>query len=296
MKEIQVTIGGQPNQYTIPEAKAMGVNRWKGWTCNVGVDSLYIDFDGQVWRGPCRVGGPLGHMISNWDQSPPDVIDCTRETCDCGTGIKLHKNSAEGHVMPLQEQRMQIQWDLGRRCNLDCSYCWPSSHNKTDEWLSFAVLKVVVDKVLGLTPEPVQFNFAGGEPTLHPEFVDLVTYITELDHAVHVQTNGTFRKVDAIALSAMAQISISVHFEVPSILPKVLRNIETLVTLEAPPEVKMMVPPGGFFAVSTFEAQLRAIPNISTIKLIASPLRDPVTNELMKYTEQELSWFGDREL
>ena len=181
MKTVAIHKGVDVNFYTVSEIKAQGLNRWKGWSCEVGVRTLYIDFDGNMWRGPCRVGDKIGHMLSDWTPPEGDVV-CTRDTCDCGTGIKLRKHADThiGWVRPVYEQPVQIQWDLTRRCNFDCSYCWPTSHNKTDEYVPGEVLKLVVEKISKLSGSEKQFNFAGGEPTLHPDFEDLCVHIHTL--------------------------------------------------------------------------------------------------------------------
>jgi len=97
-----------------------------------------------------------------------------------------------------------VQWDLSRRCNYDCSYCWPTSHNKTDPWIHVDILKIAVDRIEKRQEGKMQFNFAGGEPTLHRGFLELCTYIREKGHHIHVQTNGTMNVIKARKL-AMAK-------------------------------------------------------------------------------------------
>ncbi len=284
-------------EYTVSEIKAKGHNRFEGWMCNVGTDCMYIDFDGMVWNGPCRVGGQLGHMLTDW-QLPKEMLTCTNQTCDCGTGIKLPKHSYPARLDPIEPQLFSVQWDLGRRCNFDCSYCWPTSHNKTESWVPVEVLKKVVDKICERREGKMQFNFAGGEPTLHPQFMQLCMYLWERDHNIHVQTNGTMSEIKARLLASVAEISISVHFEFVS-LEKLIRNITAI--LEVPNhglEIKMMVTPNVWDdgQVEYFENKLKTIPNIETARIIRSPLRDPVSNNLMAYSSAEVEFFGDVKL
>jgi organic radical activating enzyme len=299
MKEIRITKPHDNHQtvteHTIAEIKAKGLNRFMGWACTVGLECLYIDFDGMVWRGPCRVGGPLGHMLTDW-QLPETMAKCTRQTCDCGTGIKLVKFSPDYRADPIEEQVFNVQWDLGRRCNYDCSYCWPSSHNKTDTWLPFKALKKVVDKIFENYEGKMQFNFAGGEPTLHPEFLELCTYIWEKGHNIHVQTNGTMNVIKARKLANIAEISISVHFEFVN-YEKLINNIRAILSAGNRLEVKMMIDSTNksFYAALDFKRYLENIPHIQLARVIMSPLRDPVTNDLMNYTEWQRGHFGDVE-
>ena len=305
MKDIKLTKtfdnGRVDEDYTVAEMKANGFNLFQDWTCMVGMDCIYIDFDGMVWRGPCRVGGKLGHMLSDWEK-PVTPVECTRWTCDCGTGIKLTKwQENERHdevyrVVPIEEQLFNVQWDLGRRCNYDCSYCWPSSHNKTDPWVPLSALKKVVDKIGKQYDGKMQFNFAGGEPTLHPEFLELCTYIWERGHHIHVQTNGTMNVIKARKLANLAEISISVHFEFAN-YEKLSNNIRAILSVGNPLEIKMMVNASNksYYAALDFKRYLDTIPHINRARVIMTPLRDPESNELMGYTKEILERFGDVE-
>lgn len=274
--------------------KANGLNLFRDWTCTVGTNCIYIDFDGMVWRGPCRVGGKLGHMLTDW-QLPNKTVECTKWSCDCGTGIKLPKYFAASYsVVPIELQVFNVQWDLGRRCNYDCSYCWPTSHNKTDKWAPIEVLKRVVDKIGEQHTGKMQFNFAGGEPTLHPEFIELCTYIWEKGHHVHVQTNGTMNVIKARQLANVAELSISVHFEFAN-YEKLINNIRAILSAGGKLEIKMMVDATNksFYAARDFKRHLESIPFLKSARVIMSPLRDPTTNDLMGYTPEQIEKFGD---
>jgi uncharacterized radical SAM superfamily Fe-S cluster-containing enzyme len=305
MKDVKITKtfdnGEVINEYTVAEMKAEGFNKFMDWTCTVGTNSLYIDFDGAVWRGPCRVGRPLGHMLGDW-KLPEEPITCTRWTCDCGTSIKLSKwQNNKRHeemyrVEPIEPQVFNVQWDLSRRCNYDCSYCWPSSHNKTDVWVPIDVLRRVVDKICARHDGKMQFNFAGGEPTLHPEFLELCTYIRERGHHIHVQTNGTMNVIKARKLANVAEISISVHFEFAN-YEKLTNNIRAILSAGNRLEIKMMIDATGksYYAALDFKRYLESVPYIEKARVIMSPLRDPESNELMGYTKEILGRFGDVE-
>ena len=295
MKEIIYSLGDDDSsiELSVAEVKAQGLNHWYGWDCTVGMNSLYIDFDGRVWRGPCRVGGPIGHIrVGDW-VIPRQMVKCTRRTCDCGTGIKLLKMNFPKTVVPMQPQAFQVQWDLGRRCNFDCSYCWPDSHNKTDEWVPFPVMEKTIDRVFEqVQHSQIQFNFAGGEPTLHPNFTLVCTHIRSRGGHTHIQTNGTMSLDRARILARLAEISISVHFEQAN-PEKLCRNIEAILGQWGKLEVKMMVTPDSFQKMHDFKERLSRIPCISRARVIVSPLRDPVTNHLMDYTDEQKEEFGD---
>jgi organic radical activating enzyme len=56
-------------------------NRWNGWNCNAGVESLAIKADGQVYRAICRQGGLLGSIFDSSIALPRSPIRCGVEVC-----------------------------------------------------------------------------------------------------------------------------------------------------------------------------------------------------------------------
>jgi hypothetical protein len=67
------------------------LNQYKGWTCNAGIESLMINWDGEVHRATCRVGGSLGNVYNGTFVTPSDPIVCDRNFCTCASDIPLTK-------------------------------------------------------------------------------------------------------------------------------------------------------------------------------------------------------------
>lgn len=72
------------------ELKANGLNTWHGWQCYIGIDSLYVQHTGEVYRGECVLGDKLGDIGSeiNWPTRP---FVCTATLCNCGTDMMVRK-------------------------------------------------------------------------------------------------------------------------------------------------------------------------------------------------------------
>jgi MoaA/NifB/PqqE/SkfB family radical SAM enzyme len=66
-------------------------NNFKGWTCNAGIESLMINWDGEVYRATCRVGSSLGNIYQDNFVMPVDPVICTRDWCTCAADIPLSK-------------------------------------------------------------------------------------------------------------------------------------------------------------------------------------------------------------
>ena len=74
-----------PNEFIL-----RGMNRWRGYQCNVGLESLRVRGNGQVMRGVCGVGGVIGYLGEDIDL-PSDPIRCTRDYCSCLADILIRK-------------------------------------------------------------------------------------------------------------------------------------------------------------------------------------------------------------
>ena len=72
------------------ELRATSQHQFQGWTCWAGVDSLFVDFDGRVYRGWCQDGGAVGHINSMVDfLQDPHV--CGKKWCECNFDMPVRK-------------------------------------------------------------------------------------------------------------------------------------------------------------------------------------------------------------
>jgi len=71
------------------------MNNFKGWTCNAGLESLMINWDGEVYRATCRVGDSIGNIYSEDFNIPTKPIVCTRNWCTCEADIPLTKEDVQ---------------------------------------------------------------------------------------------------------------------------------------------------------------------------------------------------------
>ena len=92
-----------------------------------------------------------------------------------------------------------ILLDLAGRCNLDCVYCrrfspwnkkyWEGQHPELFGFLDFGVIKNVLSEAKEMGVETVLL-VGGGEPTLHPKFLEIIDLIKELNMTFNFSTNG----------------------------------------------------------------------------------------------------------
>jgi len=107
---------------------------------------------------------------------------------------------------------IKIEWNLGKRCNYDCSYCPSEIHDNTSPHTDIDVLKATIDKLTSLD-KPIRLSFTGGEPTVHPKFSELIKYARHKGiQWISVTTNGTL-PYEFYASLPVDQYVFSLHLE-----------------------------------------------------------------------------------
>ena len=104
-----------------------------------------------------------------------------------------------------------VDWYIGKRCNFDCSYCVEYLHDYTSPHVPYENMIKLVDLIYENHKDNVLWSLTGGEPTIHPRFLDLCQYIKHKgSRYTSVTTNGSrtldyhkqlFEYVDGITLS-----------------------------------------------------------------------------------------------
>ncbi|HTZ91210.1 MAG TPA: mycofactocin radical SAM maturase [Streptosporangiaceae bacterium] len=97
--------------------------------------------------------------------------------------------------MPLTEQfkfgldaPICLTWELTYACNLSCVHCLSSSGRRDPRELTTAECKRVIDELERM--QVFYVNIGGGEPTVRPDFWELVDYATAHHVGVKFSTNG----------------------------------------------------------------------------------------------------------
>src|SRR5271154_4744236 len=104
-----------------------------------------------------------------------------------------------------------LTWELTYACNLSCVHCLSSSGRRDPGELSTAECKAVIDTLERM--QVFYVNIGGGEPTVRPDFWELVDYATAHHVGVKFSTNGV--RIDAavarrLAASDYVDVQISV--------------------------------------------------------------------------------------
>jgi len=81
-----------------------------------------------------------------------------------------------------------LTWELTYACNLACVHCLSSSGRRDPRELSTAEAKGVVDELQKM--QVFYVNIGGGEPTVRPDFWELLDYAIDHQVGVKFSTNG----------------------------------------------------------------------------------------------------------
>lgn len=110
------------------------------------------------------------------------------------------------------QDSIKIEWNIGKRCNYDCSYCPSVIHDNHSPHTDIDTLKAAVDKLCDLE-KPIRLSLTGGEPCVHPRIEELIEYIKSKGFWLSITTNGTRKPQWYISQELVDQWVFSLHFE-----------------------------------------------------------------------------------
>ncbi|MDD0854361.1 radical SAM protein [Halobacteriovorax sp. GB3] len=84
-----------------------------------------------------------------------------------------------GHGSP-----MIINWELVSHCQFKCSYCYYDPFESNTDYES---LQKIIQKKISNIDQPFVINLIGGEPTLHPNFSKIVSFLQDLEKCTEIR-------------------------------------------------------------------------------------------------------------
>ncbi len=188
--------------------------------CLAVIDAKIDDYNGMVFMDKrCAEHGPYRELISTDTKFYNLIIsrDLSRRkpvsnpikgkqaACPNGCGV------CSEHL----SQPLMMNIDLTNRCNLNCPFCFANA-NKRGEVVELSIEQVremvntacSVDKV-----QPTCFQFTGGEPTIHPQFLEALAEAKKRKFSqVQVATNGIRFAEDADLAVQAGQAGMNVAY------------------------------------------------------------------------------------
>jgi len=322
---------GTWRDFSTDEIVGQRLNYYKGWHCGVGVENLFIDSDGMVHGANCRVGGKLGNVFDDF-AIPTHWSTCDLPTCSCGSDLFIPKSRTPDLAKLLRRTQdlatevgkrdyqlrdiaalerthassvKQVFWEIGRRCNFDCSYCSPKIHNNFEAHKSLDELmsatQRIQDKFIG--QGRCNFIISGGEPTANSAFLDWCRYINSCGYHLSMHSNGSRRPEYYSELINYGDLNLSAHYEFWN-QDRFLEVVNAVTQQKFSKhnrgvghlEIKLMMKPGTTDDTLAFEDRLKAIPNFTNYCTWAIvPVRDNEDRHLLDgYSNSDFELFGDR--
>lgn len=283
--------------------------------------------------------GLLGSIYTDW-QAPEQWLICPYSSCGCGADVILSKARTADAVERLSVTNLgavgqewgirveheveptgmemnfpivhQILWDITRRCNYDCSYCWPSVHNNVEPHHAYDKILQTINKAVDTWAEgdEIRWNFGGGEPTMHPQFMEILEHLSAKKQWVLVTTNGArSSKFWRQAVQHINSINMSAHFGSMDLYPgneqRFIDNCKLIIDHHKTTnkdhwlEIKLMTPPGMLDRATEFRNKIVDMGldelgangrQIGAISLV--PIRDiSDASQLVDYSNNELEYF-----
>ena len=191
------------------------------------------------------------------------------------------------------QDSIKIEWNLGKRCNYDCSYCPAAIHDNTSPHTDIEILKKAIDQ-LSTLGKPVRLSFTGGEPCVHPKFQELVTYARFKGiHWISVTTNGT-RPYEFYRILPVNQYVFSIHLEYDW-----MRVVNTITKLSDETTFKLI---GQVMAHHDYMSHAKIVKGMLDQQTIPNTVRrirwtegDHDLFDDMRYHPDDLNWIKDQD-
>jgi mycofactocin radical SAM maturase len=111
-----------------------------------------------------------------------------------------------------------LTWELTYACNLACVHCLSSSGRRDPRELSTAQCEAVIDELQRM--QVFYVNVGGGEPTVRPDFWQLLSYAVDHQVGVKFSTNGikiTPERAQWLAATDYVDVQVSLDGATPEV-------------------------------------------------------------------------------
>ena len=120
------------------------------------------------------------------------------------------------HSSKKYKQWARVEWNLGRRCNFDCSYCGADLHDNTSKHMPIEKFEYAIKSIREFySDKQIRMSLTGGEPFVHPRIIDILKLFPKYGvEEVSTITNGSLPlKKYQQALEYINNLIFSWHFE-----------------------------------------------------------------------------------
>ena len=210
-----------------------------------------IDFLEELNKEGFIVAGKSAEEIEKQDAGFTYNVDCPKTSA-----MRILNQDLDSSMKPSDELMTDYfrehptifgaHFEVTSCCNEKCIHCYQPRHKP--QHIELALAKDIIAQLQDMGT--VSMTFSGGEPFLHPEFLNLLQSARKNDFMVNILSNGTL--IDAEAIKVMKEININmiqisvysmdanIHDSITQIsgsLKKTIQNVELLIANDIPVQI-----------------------------------------------------------
>lgn len=208
----------------------------------------------------------------------------------------------QGTFESFYDTPIEVNWPITDMCNYRCSYCFGQRPIEKERFSSLKQIEVAVSNIAKLRHNRIMVTLAGGEPTLHPYFYDILRLLKEnLQErlkTVLIITNGSrnqelYEQIAALGEEINIKVEISIHTEYVNMdhIVNLIKMMSPKINLEFP----LMFNPEKRETVHKIFNELLELRKNNPFHLIVQTLRQPPNFDVLdcRYTEDDFRWQRD---
>ncbi|MCX6552214.1 MAG: radical SAM protein [Acidobacteria bacterium] len=142
------------------------------------------------------------------------IPDSLATTADLRRGDELWAEATRDGVIVRSDSLRKVYVEATGQCNMQCTMCSRQTWAADSGHMTAACYDQLLSGLPDAPPDRVTLAFGGfGEPTLHPEFLDMVDLARKAQIRVEIITNGTTITAELaqdLASLGVAQVTVSV--------------------------------------------------------------------------------------
>lgn len=199
-----------------------------------------------------------------------------------------------GAVAGIERDELCVMWSLTDGCNYRCPYCWCRKTFK--HFSTLQQLLTGFDTLLALNRPRYQITLYGGEPTYHPDCLELIDYIVRnnTDDRIDLRliTNGSrdakyFQKLCAIVPEGRFKIIFSLH-QLETDIKNFINNIKICASHGIQIGINFVLPAGMLQKAREYADALADVLQNPEIKLNVDIVFDERGNRQSKLSDEEI--------
>jgi len=170
------------------------------------VDDSFALEDGFLGHTLLRTSFCAGQCARGQRLDLANCAECSVMPHTCPTlraSLRKARNWPEGDSTKASTETTNIPYILGKRCSLRCDHCVEGIPDIETGKRQFTPKDVVLDdirKMAAASDFITVVDFAGGEPFLHPDMVEILREVREIENIgmISVFTNGTVKPQETL--------------------------------------------------------------------------------------------------